>query len=109
MDFKDDLEDDLENVFYSEEAEFAESIDFCGTRINGIFSKITKDSAFFTDSIEEELNVSENSKMLSVKKSDLTLVPKEGVEVTIDNVAYKVIKIIENMGKLDMYVAKMEE
>lgn len=109
MGFKEDLEDDLNCVFYSEESEFAELIDFDGTQISGIFSKITKDSAFFSDSIEDEINVSKDSKMLSVKKSDLQIVPEEGVEVTINGKDYKIVKIIENMGKFDMYIARMEE
>lgn len=109
MGFEEDLEDDLAKVFYSEESEFAELIDFDGTQINGIFSKITKDSAFFSDSIEDEINISKDSKILSVKKSNLQIVPEEGVEVTINGKDYKIIKIIENMGKFDMYIARMEE
>lgn len=108
MDFKDDIAADLNNVFYNNE-EFSEVLTFGSQQIRGIFSKLTKDSEFFDSTVEDEINISKDSKILSVIKSELTTVPIEGTVVDINSVEYRIIKIAESNGKFDMFISRMED
>lgn len=109
MGFKEDIANDLKDVFYNPESEFSELVNFEGQQIYGIFSKLTKDSDFIGDSIENEINISNNTKLLSVNESDMKIIPEEGIIVKINNEEHKIEKVVRESGKLDMYISKMEE
>lgn len=82
MNFKDELEEDLEKVFFNEE-EFAEKVMIGGIRVSGIFSKKKFVQEYMDKSAEHDLGLFQRGVCLSLRKKkflkNLKFSQKQGI------------------------------
>ncbi|HEY4533858.1 MAG TPA: hypothetical protein VIG61_06840 [Fusobacterium sp.] len=112
MNFKDELEEDLEKVFFNEE-EFAEKVMIEGIRVSGIFSKKKFVQEYMDKSAEHDLGLFQPGVCLSLRKKEVLekfeILPEAGDRIEINTTEYTVLSIDDKSGEFVMYLEDLED
>lgn len=112
MNFKEQLEEDLKDIFFNEE-EFAEKVNIEGILVSGIFSKKKFISEYLDKSEEQELGLFQRGVCLSLNYHEISnkfkSLPEVSEQISINDILYEVLTIDDKSGVYTLYLQTLED
>lgn len=107
MGFKEDFQEDIDNVFFDTN-EFAIIVNFCGIELLGIKSITKFEKKYLKASEDQNLGTYKQGLALIVKKKELPLVPEPGETVNLEDIKYSVIDVDVDNLSFNIYLERVE-